>query len=156
VNRRLTRCRHDRMIAGVASGMAEYLNVDPTIIRLLWIVSVFFGGLGLLLYFVMAIIVPLEPEDGPATGLASTDAADDSATTTGWHSPPVAHRHVTRDNGRVVTFFGVALILLGSLALIDAFLPTWADGGRFIGPAFILGIGALLVFGAVRREPTPR
>ena len=57
-------------------------------------------------------------------------------------------------NGRGTTFFGVILILFGALALLDAFLPVWADSGRFLWPAFILGIGALLVVTAVRREPT--
>ena len=42
--RRLYRSRHDRQLAGVAGGMAEYLEVDPTVVRLLWILSVFLGG----------------------------------------------------------------------------------------------------------------
>jgi hypothetical protein len=46
------------------------------------------------------------------------------------------------------------LVLFGALALIDTYLPAWADGGRFLWPAFILGIGALLVASAVRRQPT--
>ena len=62
MNRRLYRCRHDRLIAGVASGVAEYFDVDPTIVRVLWIISIFFGGLGLFAYIVMAIIMPSEPE----------------------------------------------------------------------------------------------
>ena len=54
-----------------------------------------------------------------------------------------------------MTFLGLALILFGALALLDEFLPALADGGRFLWPAFILGIGALLVAGAVRRQSTP-
>jgi phage shock protein C len=62
VNRkRLYRCRVDRQIAGVAGGIAEYLDVDPTLVRILWIVSIFFGGVTILLYILMAFIVPLEP-----------------------------------------------------------------------------------------------
>ena len=62
MNRRsLYRCRHDRRIAGVAAGVAEYFDLDPTLVRLVWFVSIFFGGFGLLLYIVMAIIVPNEP-----------------------------------------------------------------------------------------------
>ena len=67
---------------------------------------------------------------------------------------PAGHRHETRGTGRLVTFFGIALILFGGLALVDAVLPAWADSGRFLWPAFILGLGALLVASAVRREPT--
>ena len=156
MNRRLYRCRHDRLVAGVASGVAEYFHIDPTIVRVLWVVSVFFGGLGLLLYFVMAIIVPLEPEVGPAVSAPAGDPTGDPSVPshTDWHSMPAGHRHGTRGTGRLVTFFGIALILFGGLALVDAVLPAWADSGRFLWPAFILGVGALLVASAVRREPT--
>jgi phage shock protein C len=156
VNRRLSRCRQDRLIAGVASGVAEYFDIDPTIVRLLWILSVFFGGLGLFLYVAMAIIVPLEPEEVPAVGASANDPSGEASvpSPTGWHSTPAAHRHATGSTGRLVTFFGIALILFGALALLDAVLPAWADGGRFLWPAFVLGIGAILVVSAMRREPT--
>jgi phage shock protein C len=165
VNRRLYRCQHDRILAGVASGVAEHFDLDPTLVRLLWIVSVFFGGFGLLLYIVMAIIVPLEPAGGPAVGLAATDPAADgaagqatgpapAAAPAGWHATQVEHRHVTRGTGRLATIVGIVLILFGALALVDTVLPNWADHGRVLWPAFILGIGALLVISAVRREPT--
>ena len=155
MNRRLYRCRHDRLIAGVASGVAERFDVDPTIVRVLWVVSFFFGGLGLLLYILMAIVVPLEPEDGPLVSGAGVDPATEAAAATpGWHAVAASHRHQTRDNGRLVTFVGIALILFGALALVDALLPAWSNSGRILGPAFILGIGALLVANAVRREPS--
>ena len=64
--RRLYRCRHDRQLAGVASGMAEYLDIDPTVVRILWILSAFLGGFTILLYIILAFIVPLEPASGPA------------------------------------------------------------------------------------------
>jgi phage shock protein PspC (stress-responsive transcriptional regulator) len=170
VNRRLYRCQHDRRIAGVAAGVAEYFDADPTIVRILWVLSIFFGGFGLLLYIAMAIIVPLEPETGYLAGAQPGDAigvAGEAGETgqaggqagvpapTGWHSAPTSHRHAPRGgSGRAATVFGIILILFGALALVDAFLPAWADGGRFLWPAFIVGIGALLVATAVRREPT--
>jgi phage shock protein C len=163
VNRRLYRCSHDRLIAGVASGVAERFDVDPTIVRVLWVLSVFFGGLGLFAYVVMAIIVPLEPEAAPAAQTPAGDPTDEAAAPAqagvhshgaGWQSAPATHPHGTRGNGRVVTFFGIALILFGALALVDAIVPAWADTGRFLWPAFIVGIGVLLVASALRREPT--
>jgi phage shock protein C len=156
VNRRLYRCRHNRVIAGVASGMAEFFDIDPTIVRVLWVLSVFFGGLGLLAYIVMAIIMPLEPEEGLAMAPAGEPGGEAPVpSSSGWHAPLATHRQASRDNGRLVTFLGIALILFGAIALINLFLPDWADGGRFIWPAFILGIGVLLVASAVRRDPTP-
>jgi len=68
--RRLYRCRHDRQLAGVASGMAEYLDIDPTVVRILWILSAFLGGFTILLYIILAFIVPLEPATGGAPAWA--------------------------------------------------------------------------------------
>lgn len=156
MNRRLYRCYHDRRIAGVASGLAEYFDVDPTIVRILWVLSFFFGGVGLLLYIAMAIIVPMEPQVSLAPDAQTGESTGDApvASPTGWQSTPANHRHAGRGTGRATTVIGVILMLFGTLALVDAFLPAWADGGRFLWPAFIVGIGALLVVTAVRREPT--
>lgn len=59
--RRLYRSRDDRMISGVCGGIAKYFSVDPTLIRLLFVLFAFAGGPGLLAYIVLAIIVPEEP-----------------------------------------------------------------------------------------------
>lgn len=66
--RRLYRCRHDRQLAGVAGGMAEYFDLDPTVVRILWILSVFAGGFSILVYVILAFVVPLEPDVAPAPG----------------------------------------------------------------------------------------
>lgn len=55
--RRLYRSDTDKMLAGVCGGLGEYLNVDPTIVRLIWAILVFTGP-GLLAYLVAAIIIP--------------------------------------------------------------------------------------------------
>lgn len=162
MNRRLYRCRHDQRIAGVASGIAEYFDADPTIVRILWVLSIFLGGMGLLLYIAMAIIVPLEPEQGfigtgsPADAPAGEPGGEDFVPSPAAYQPPSSgHRHASRGgDGRGTLFVGMALVLFGALALVDAYLPVWADHGRFLWPAFILGIGAILVINAVRREPT--
>lgn len=62
--RRLYRSRTDRQLAGVAAGVAEYLDLDPTLVRVLWILSIFLGGFTILLYVILAFVMPLEPETG--------------------------------------------------------------------------------------------
>ena len=64
-NRRLYRSRSDRMISGVAGGLGEYLNIDATIVRLLFVFFALAGGPGLLVYIVMLLVVPEEPLDTP-------------------------------------------------------------------------------------------
>jgi phage shock protein C len=64
--RRLMRSATDRKIAGVCAGFGEYFDIDPTIVRLLWIIAVFFGGTGIFAYLVAWLIMPLAPEPVPA------------------------------------------------------------------------------------------
>lgn len=55
----LTRSRSNRMIAGVCAGLGDYLNIDPTIIRLLFVLGFFtFNGAMLIVYLIMAIVTP--------------------------------------------------------------------------------------------------
>jgi phage shock protein C len=57
--KQLTRSTSNRMIAGVCAGLGEYLNIDPTVVRLLFILALFLTGPGILIaYLIMAIIVP--------------------------------------------------------------------------------------------------
>jgi phage shock protein PspC (stress-responsive transcriptional regulator) len=78
--KKLHRNTRDRKIAGVCAGLGEYFDLDPVLFRLLFVVSVFFGGVGLLVYVLLWIMVPEQPgAEGAAprpTGrlhLSSTD-----------------------------------------------------------------------------------
>ena len=61
MNTQFTRSRDDKMIAGVCGGIARYFNVDTTIVRLLFVLSVFFGGVTPLVYVVLWLVMPEEP-----------------------------------------------------------------------------------------------
>lgn len=56
--KRLIRSEHDKMIAGVCAGLGEYLDIDVTIIRLLFVVLALAGGPGILLYIILWIVMP--------------------------------------------------------------------------------------------------
>ena len=57
--KRIFKSTRNLMICGVCGGIAEYFNLDPSLIRILWVIlSVFSGGLGILAYFACAIILP--------------------------------------------------------------------------------------------------
>jgi phage shock protein C len=59
--KRLYRSRDNRMIGGVAGGLGEYLGIDPTIVRLLFVIFTFGVGSGVIAYLVMMLVVPEEP-----------------------------------------------------------------------------------------------
>jgi PspC domain. len=60
--KRLYRSVRNKMICGVCQGIAEYINLDPTIVRLLWVLLSLWGGVGIILYIAAAIIMPVKPE----------------------------------------------------------------------------------------------
>ncbi len=59
--KKLYRSRKDKMIAGVCGGIAEYVGMDATMVRILFILFGVFFGSGILLYIILLILVPLEP-----------------------------------------------------------------------------------------------
>ena len=140
MNRRLYRCRENRVLAGVAGGIAEFFDLDPTLVRVLWFISIFFGGVTLLLYVGLAIITPLEPISAGAEGEPAPAVV------------PEGHRHAARGSGRWMTVLGAVLIFFGSLAFVDRFLPT-LEVERFVVPLGAILVGTLLVVIAIRREP---
>lgn len=58
--KRLTRSTSERMIAGVSGGLADYFNVDPTIIRLIFVITALAGGPGILVYLILWLVMPEE------------------------------------------------------------------------------------------------
>jgi phage shock protein C len=173
--RRLYRSRRERQLAGVAGGMAEYLEIDPTVVRLVWILSIFLGGFGILLYIIMAFVVPLDPRGMPGPGGGPRQAAGPSGTspdggdadaggapdgtadsmwtapdgtaTPYWTAPD--QRPDTR-GGRGGLIIGVMLIVFGAIALANILLPGWALGVA-LGPAFVVALGIALLVGSARR-----
>ncbi len=162
---RIYRSRDDRMIAGVAGGVAENLDADPSIVRIVWAVLILLtGGIALLVYVVMAIVVPVRPEgmpyspaDGQAGAAGSTGSADGAAPPSegGWVAPdgstvppgaaPTGRRgrRDRDDRARGGLIAGLVLIVLGGYFLVRQFLPAFDLS--FWWPTFAIGLGVLLV-----------
>jgi len=72
--KKLYRSSTDKMIAGVCGGLGKYLGLDPTLLRLMFALLVVFGvGSGVLVYLILMIVIPLEPEP-PAAQLPQDEA----------------------------------------------------------------------------------
>lgn len=61
MSKKLYKSTTDRKLCGVCAGIANYLNIDPTVVRLLWALITFLGGAGLIAYIVCALVIPDEP-----------------------------------------------------------------------------------------------
>lgn len=72
-NKRLTRPKSDRMVAGVAAGIAQYFAIDPTLVRLLFVILTLAGGPGLIAYVVLWIVMPEADYIGSVNGFDHDD-----------------------------------------------------------------------------------
>ena len=62
MDKRLYRSRENRMLGGICGGIAEYFNIDPSLVRLGWVLFCALGGSGFIAYIIAAIIMPEQPE----------------------------------------------------------------------------------------------
>lgn len=62
MKKRLYKSNNEKVLVGVCGGIAEYFDIDPTLVRLLWVILLMMGGSGILAYIIAAIIIPNEPE----------------------------------------------------------------------------------------------
>lgn len=94
-NRKLYRSRTQRILGGVCSGIAEYFNVDPVLIRLGWLVFTLMGGAGILGYIIALIIIPEAPYEPDAQNV----------------HPPASPTDFTRLAGFILIIFGALFLI---------------------------------------------
>lgn len=63
MEKKLYRSRKEKKMAGVCGGIATFFKIDPTIVRLIWVLAVLCAGTGVVLYIACALVIPEEPEE---------------------------------------------------------------------------------------------
>lgn len=63
MRKRLYRVKDGKMLAGVCGGVAEYFNLDPTVVRILWALVAWFAGAGIIAYMICAFVIPEKEDD---------------------------------------------------------------------------------------------
>jgi len=177
---RLLRNEHDKVIAGVSSGLATYMQVDVTIIRLLFVLSTFFlVGTGILVYIVMWIVVPVNRDpaarfsqfndyfkkQNAATGFTSpppfdqtnpfsTEGSPEAKTTTGgdWQNP-VDFKALPKNSDTGRTIGGLFLLVIGLYFLMNEFdlIPYWFRLSK-LWPLVFIAIGLSFILKAKRKN----
>jgi phage shock protein C len=140
---RLYRSRSDRMLGGVAGGLARYLDVDSTLVRLAFVALFFAAGVGVLAYLIAWLVIPKEPET--VNAFAAPYPPSTSPDSAGETSPPRRGSAGARGARLVV---GAVLVAIGVFLLLDWALP---DLHRFFWPAALLLLGlGFFAYGAHR------
>lgn len=180
MEKRLFRNEHDKIIAGVTTGLADYMQVDVLVVRLLFVLStVFLVGAGLLAYIVLWIIVPVnndpvarfnkfneyfQKNQQNSNMFNSSNAFNNPANSgqqTKWNTPNVdpdfnqqndfKQFKKTNDTGR--TIGGLILLILGVYFLLRQFdiIPHWVNVFK-LWPIAIIAIGISLIFRNQRKN----
>jgi phage shock protein C len=137
--KKLYRSRDNKVLAGVCGGIGEYFEIDPVIIRLIWIVLTMIWGFGLFLYIIAIFLIPLEPKE---------IKIQDVGTTT--QESKKDYRHLEdSDRNIVITLLALFFIVLGIMVVISIIAPSTYIFRNIIkgilGVAMII-IGIYLVF----------
>ena len=168
MNRRLYRSRRDSILGGVAGGVADYFDMDPSIVRIVWaVLALVTGGIFLVLYIVMWIVVPEGPSAAtvaqaaapppsappgePGTEASAPDGAPAAA------PPPAAdwatqEQRIRRGGSGGAVIFGAILIVLGVWFLIDQYVPAF--NSDLLWPVALVVLGIVLLVVALRRSST--
>jgi phage shock protein PspC (stress-responsive transcriptional regulator) len=149
--KKLYRSNRDKMLGGVAGGLADYFDMDPTLVRVIFIITLFLGGTGVLAYIILWILVPQEPLVFPQamnTGAASDQNEQDPASAPPYFPPDP---QVKKRNGPAVA--GMALIVIGSLFLMDNIFPDFSFEDYW--PLILVAIGLGLLMSARKKERIP-
>jgi len=117
VGKRLYRSRSNRIIAGVCGGLADYLNVDATLVRVVTALVTLFGGSGILAYIILWIVVPGAPGDASRTKEKEQKSEDISES-----NPNHEERILSGTGGQWLV--GTLMVVVGVMLLLNNLLPA--------------------------------
>ena len=144
--RRLQKSRNDNMISGVSGGMAEYFEIDPVFVRLGWVLSIFLtGGVSILIYLVMVIVVPKRAY-APA-------ASPDPSANGGEYSVEPDDETDLRLRERRRYLLGIVVVLVGVAFLLHNMniLGLGSVEWGVLGAVAVIGIGVALLIAGMRK-----
>ncbi len=137
---KLYRSNTDKVIAGVCGGLANYFNIDPTIIRLIFVIIALSGGIGIIAYLIFWIIIPVEGATHEA-GAQAREAGEEIKDAARSFAHDIRQPGTSRR-----TLFGLIVVAVGVVALFNTLFPhhwirwdvVWAGAIIFVGFALIV------------------
>lgn len=155
MNRRLYRSRENRMIAGVCGGIAEYFNLDPTMIRLAAAILLVVTNVPIFIaYIICAIVIPegkndmYEYDNYPDYSQDKDYSNQDNEESNySYYEGTYEGNQKKKNNQRII---GIGMIIIGGIMLFDMHY-VWIDTSTFWSIA-IIGCGGLMLYNSRRRE----
>ena len=160
MEKRLYRSRSDRMIWGVCGGLAKYFDMDPTIVRVIAVLSIFVTGLGIIAYIIMAIVLPLENSKATEPKDTIKENVEEMKETASELGPEIRStlageegesEEIAKIRHRRLTIFGIIIIVLGVLFLLGSLNLFWWFNWGNLWPLILVAIGVLIIVSTRRR-----
>lgn len=112
--KKLYRSRENKVLAGVCGGIGEYFEIDPVIIRLIWIVLTMIWGFGFFLYIIAIFLIPLEPKEIKIQDVSTSPQESKKD-----------YRHLEdSDRNIVITLLALFFIVLGIMVVVGIVVPS--------------------------------
>ncbi|MEW6194639.1 MAG: PspC domain-containing protein [Bacteroidota bacterium] len=148
MNKKLYRSRRARVFGGVAGGLGDYFNLDPILVRIIFVIITFATGVGILLYIILWIVIPEEPfELAYKINLENTQTTTGESTETNSKSFEQFQVEPQKSKGSIIA--GVILIGIGLVFFADRFIPSFRFGDIF--PIVLVLIGIALIWNSVKK-----
>jgi phage shock protein C len=139
--KQLRRSNTNKVIAGVCGGLGEYFDIDPSIVRILFVLFTFFGGSGFLLYIVMWLVMPVD-ESKPLTKEGISNTVDEMKDRANEVMSNIRSRDTSKDN----SWIAFLLLAIGILFLFRNFGVLQIFNVDRAWPLVLVVIGIVLLY----------
>ncbi len=161
---KLYRSTRQKVIGGVCGGLGEYLNLDPVLIRIVFVLLAIFNGVGVLVYLIMWVVIPADKDVRPEVNFKKSEKEAPKAEGETFTIVDENETEKTQDNSNNVNIqendvkngrstgrllFGTVLILLGVAFFAERFI-NWFGFDDFI-PIILIIIGLALLWNSIRK-----
>lgn len=142
-NKKFYRSKSDRIIAGVCGGLGEYLKIDSVFFRVAFVLAAFFGGSGILIYLILALVIPETNDSDNNESLKQTQPTKEFNNNLQANINNMVEEKIGQiKKGKL--WGGVFLIFLGLLFLLDSFMPKIFSFDK-LWPLILIVIGILVL-----------
>ncbi len=156
MKKKLYRSRKDYMIAGVSGGIAEYFDIDSTLVRLLTVLVVLLGGAGVVAYIIAWIVIPKNPDQVSDEAFEEREkvkekikkGAKDVIEEVKEHFESEEPSHKSEKNRRILG--GIIVIAVGLIFLLHGFFP-WIGWNR-LWPVILIAVGITIMIQAFKKR----